>query len=144
MFRNILDFQVSPMVVHWDHLWSVASAQIALWKIADWAVQILKSQIVLGFPNPRLASQYLLQWNPFKGHPWNEDTSLNRSLNHVPASCNMSVLFTPWSEDTSLIRTHFRGPIILLWGFHCIKLINVTHAQSLLHSKLQTVCLTHF
>ena len=54
------------------------------------------------------------QWNygknyngtPLKGHPWNEDTSLIRTLDQVPTSYKY-VLFAPWNEDTPLIRTHF-------------------------------------
>ena len=41
---------------------------------------------------------------PLKGHPWNEDTSLIRTLDQVPTSYKY-VLFAPWNEDTSLIRT---------------------------------------
>ena len=57
---------------------------------------------------------------PLKGHPWNEDTPLIRTLHQVPTSYKY-VLFAPWNEDTPLIRTHFKGPrVSVLEGSHCI------------------------
>jgi len=55
-----------------------------------------------------------------KGHPWNEDTSLIRTLDQIPTLYKY-VLFSPWNEDTPLIRTHFRGPrVSVLEGSQCI------------------------
>ena len=53
------------------------------------------------------ASSYsdIYSGTPLKGHPWNEDTSLIRTLDQVPTSYKY-VLFAPWNEDTPLIRTH--------------------------------------
>ena len=59
---------------------------------------------------------------PLKGHTWNEDTSLIRTLDEVPTSYKY-VLLAPWNEDTPLIRTHFRGPrVSVLERSHCITL----------------------
>ena len=39
-----------------------------------------------------------------KGHLWNKDTWLIRTLDRVPTLCKY-ILFSPWNTDTSLIRT---------------------------------------
>ena len=46
-----------------------------------------------------------------KGHLWNKDTSLMRTVSEVPI-VYFCVQINLWNKDTSLVRTHLLGPVV--------------------------------